>query len=345
MAKRRLDALLVTDLGNIRYASGFSGSAAVVVISLDRAVIFVDSRYTLQAREECPDFEVIQFKGDVFKAVGDLAKESNLSRIGYEAANVTCAKYRKIRSAVEKGRSLVSVQGLIEEVRQVKDAGEIAKLRKAAAITDDCFSYLVSHIEPGMTEKDVALDIYVFLVKNGADKPAFDSIVAAGPHAAFPHAKPGDAVIQRGQMLKMDFGASFEGYSADITRTIFIGEPDEKQREVYNIVLEAQKAAIEAIRPGKTGKEIDAVARDYIASHGYSEYFGHGLGHSLGIATHDGALFAPTSELVLEPGMVMTVEPGIYIEGWGGVRIEDDILVTDSGVEILTKSTKEIVVI
>ncbi len=343
--KNRVDAVLLTNLENIRWASGFTGSAATAVVTHDRAVIAIDSRYTLQAKEECPIFEVILPAGGALAAVNEVLTEANVSAVGFEADSVTVSRRKQIRKAIASSIKLVPTSRLVEDLRYIKDAGEIAILSEATKLTDQCFSHLISWVKPGITERRVAFEIYKYFYENGADKLAFSSIVATGPHAAHPHAQPSDAVLKVGHMLKLDFGASVKGYSADITRTIFLGEPSNKQREVYNTVLGAQMAAIEAIRPGKKGSEIDAVARGYIKDHGYGEFFGHGLGHSLGAEVHDGPALAPSSKLVLEPGMVLTVEPGIYIEGWGGVRIEDDIVVTDSGCDILTKSTKEIVVI
>jgi Xaa-Pro aminopeptidase len=345
LTKRRVDAILLTNLDNIRYASGFSGSSATVVITSKRAVILVDSRYTLQAKEECPGFEVIQYSGDVLKTTNDILLEDKVASVGFEAEYVTISTHRKMRKMIDKGVRLVGTKRVIEDIRLVKDADEIRKLKKAIALADECFDHIISFVKPGMTERDVALEIYLYMYKNGAESLAFDTIVAAGPHAAFPHAEPGQAVLQKGQMLKMDYGARVDGYNSDITRTIFLGEPDDKQKEVYNTVLDAQLKAIEAIKPGVLGKDIDAIARDYIASKGYGENFGHGLGHSLGMATHDGPGLSSGSDIALESGMVMTVEPGIYIEGWGGVRIEDDVLVTETGCEILTKARKDIVVV
>jgi len=345
MNARRVDALLLTNLINIRYISGFTGSTATVVITADQAVILVDSRYVLQASKECPGFDVTLYSGDVLKAAADIINEVSPNRLGFEPDYMTYSIHRKLRRLIARGTRLIGVKGIVEKLRMVKDEGEVEIIRRAAAVADECFSHIVKWVKPGMTEREIALEIDIFMRKQGAEKQSFDTIAAAGPNAARPHHQPTDAVLQKGQMLKLDFGAVVDGYCSDLTRTIFMGEPDERQCEVYNVVLEAQLAAIDAIAPGKKGKEIDAVAREYIQSKGYGDYFGHGLGHSLGLSVHDGAGLSPTNEAILEPGMALTVEPGIYIEDWGGVRIEDDVVVTDSGVEVLTKSTKEIVVV
>lgn len=345
LATHKLDALLLTNLVNIRYVSGFTGSTASVVITHSRSIILVDSRYVLQAGQECVGYEVVQFSGDILTAATEMLNEMSPARLGFEADFVTYSSHRKLRRLIKKSIRLVGTKGLVESLRLVKDAEEVEKIRLAAKLVDDCFDYIVGFVKPGMTEREVALEIDVYLRRHGAEKQGFDTIAAAGPNAAFPHHQPTYAVLELGQMVKLDYGALLNGYNSDITRTIFLGPPDAKQREVYATVLAAQQSAIEAIRPGKIGKEIDAVARDYIKDHGYGDYFGHGLGHSLGIDVHDGGGLTTTSEIVLAPGMVMTVEPGIYIEGWGGVRIEDDIVVTETGVEVLTHATKDVIVI
>ncbi len=346
MIGAKLDAMLLTDLMNIRYASGFTGSAATVLLTRERSIILVDFRYVLQAGEECPGYEVIEFSsGDVLAAAADIVNAMGLVRLGFESEHVSFSTHSRLRRLMGREVRLVGVKQLVEKLRMVKDSGEIEKIRRAVKLVDDCFSHMLDFVRVGMTEREVALEIDVFLRKNGAEKQGFDTIAAAGAHAAFPHHKPTSAVVKRGQMLKLDYGALLDGYNSDITRTIFLGEPDQKQREVYGIVLAAQVAAVEAVRPGLKGKDIDAVARDYITEAGYGDNFGHGLGHSIGIDVHDGPLFTKRSEFVLVPGMVGTIEPGIYIEGWGGVRIEDDVVVTEGGCEVLTRSSKELIVV
>jgi Xaa-Pro aminopeptidase len=307
--------------------------------------MLVDSRFTLQSQKECPTFVTREFKGDLMKVVGEIATELGLTSLGFEPDHVTYSTKLKLRRAVPKPIRVVGARNTIEELRMVKDKGEIDTIKRAVDVADGCFSHLVEWIKPGMTEREVALEIDNHIRKHGAEKIAFDSIVAAGPNASFPHHHPTDAVLKKGQLVKLDFGATVDGYNSDITRMVFLGEPDAKQKEVYNIVLEAQLAAIKAIRPGLAGKDIDAVARDYIKEKGYGDFFGHGLGHSLGLATHDGSGLSSANKTKLKAGMVLTVEPGIYLADWGGVRIEDDIVVTESGCEVLTKSTKDIVVI
>ncbi|MDH7603106.1 MAG: Xaa-Pro peptidase family protein [Armatimonadota bacterium] len=342
MQKRSLDAFLSMHMPNVFYLSGFSGSSGALILTLEKCVLLVDPRYSIQAREECKDAEVRDFRGvSSVKAVSDVINELRPRRVGIEADHVSLSIYRNLRRSVDSSIGLSSVSGLIENLRSVKDEHEVAQIRAAAKIADDAFAAVIADIKPGITEKEAALLVDWHLRKLGADREAFDTIAAAGTNSSCPHAKPTDAKLKTGQLLKLDFGARVGGYNCDITRTVVIGEPDSKQLEIYQIVLEAQLKAIEAIAPGKSGREIDSIARDYIAARGYGDNFGHGLGHQLGIEVHDGPALSTTSELILEPGNVVTVEPGIYIEGWGGIRIEDDVLVTERGAEVLTHSPKK----
>jgi Xaa-Pro aminopeptidase len=343
MSDRGVEALLITNIRNVFYLSGFTGSTAAMIVTGSDSHVLVDPRYSIQARNECRTAEVHDYTGkSTIAAAAELANDLAPSSLGYESDHLTVTSLRSLRKALERSIGLRGTHRLVERVRQVKDAQELSLIRRAAEIADETLTAVLSEIKPGITEKQVALLIDSTLRILGADKEAFETIAAAGPNSACPHASPTDTVLQSGQFLKMDFGARYANYNSDITRTVCLGDASEKQREVYQIVLDAQIKAIEAIAPGKTGREIDAVARDYIASKGYGDNFGHGLGHALGIEVHDGPGFSVTSDIVLEPGMVMTVEPGIYIEGWGGVRIEDDIVVTDSGAEIITSSPKEL---
>ncbi|MCE5197896.1 MAG: Xaa-Pro peptidase family protein [Armatimonadota bacterium] len=344
MAARKIDAVLVTYMPNVFYLSGFTGSTAAVVVTEESSYILVDPRYSIQAREECKGTEVRDYtSGPTISAAGKLINELKPTTCGFEAGDLTVASHRLLRRTVDERIKLRSTSGLVERLRAVKDSHEIELIRRACEIVDNTFTTITREIRPGLREKDVALTIDFTMRKLGADEVGFETIAATGANSACPHHSPTNAILQFGDLLKMDYGATLDHYNADITRTICLGKPDDKQREIYQIVLDAQIRAIEAIAPGKTGREIDAVARDYITSKGYGENFGHSLGHALGIEVHDGPAFSKSSDIVLEPGMVTTVEPGIYIEGWGGIRIEDDVLVTDTGYEILTSATKEFI--
>lgn len=334
---------MLTDLDHIRYATGFTGSHGTVLITADKAILVTDGRYTLQATDEAPDFEIREFPGDPMEAtIGIINNEIKPSNLGFESDYINFTTYLGLSEMINDKTELVPTRRIVEDLKIVKDSEEIEYTRRAVEISDKCMEHLVNYIKPGMTERQVALEITTFKYNLG-DETMSSWIVASGPHAAYPHLKPTDRVIQTGEMVKLDFGAIVNNYGSDITRTFFVGEPTEKFREIYGIVLEAQLKAIAAIKAGKLGKEIDAVARDFITSKGYGEYFIHNLGHNM--PRTDGPGFTPTSETVLAPGMIITVEPGIYIPGWGGVRIEDDIVVTDDGCIILNKFTKEIITV
>lgn len=343
MAGMNLDALLVSAMPNVFYLSGFTGSTAVLLVTDSDMHILVDPRYTVQARRECTA-SVHEFTGKPIEAAAaELLNEIHPRRVGYEASDLTVIGHRQLRAATEKSIRLRATTGILEQLRQIKDDYELSLIRTAAAIADSAFESVLMELQAGMSEKSVALLIDTTLRKMGADKEAFDTIAASGPNAACPHASPTDTIIRSGTLLKMDFGGRYNNYNSDITRTVCIGAPTRRQKDIYQIVKDAQSAAIDAVAPGVRGSDVDAVARNYIAAQGYASNFGHGLGHMIGIETHDGQAFSATSDAILQPGMVATVEPGIYIEGWGGIRIEDDILVTETGCEILTHAPRDFI--
>ena len=335
-----IDALLLTDNGNVGYVSGFTGSTAQIVITPSEALFITDARYTLRAQAECAGFEIIQTPagsggyGDALKSA--LEARPGIKRLGFEANTVTVSQFEKLRALIPE-LEWAPTSDSIETLRLVKDAGEIALIKKAITIAETAMETVKPMLVPGTREQDFALELEFAMRKLGASGAAFDTIVASGTNGAHPHHHAGPRPLVSGDFVTIDWGATVDGYNSDITRTYAIGAVTEKQREIYGIVLEAQQRAIAAIAPGRTGKEIDTVARDYIAEHGYGEAFGHSLGHSLGRSVHDGPGFSVRSDtLILSPGMVMTVEPGIYLEGWGGLRLEEDVLVTDYGCEVLT---------
>lgn len=343
IAARNLDTVLITDLSNIFYLTGFTGSTAAVIITETDCHVLVDPRYTVQAKSECASSIVVEYTNkSTISAAAELLNDLNPRKVGFEADDLTVSLYRELRSRVSSSIPMRRTKGYVAQLRTIKDASEIELIQKAAEIADAAFEVIVREVKVGMSEKEVALLVDSTLRQLGADKEAFETIAASGPRAACPHASPTDAILETGSLLKLDYGARYKRYNSDITRTVCMGKLTDKQREIYSIVLEAQMKAIEAIAPDVAGKDIDAVARDYITSKGYGDNFGHGLGHALGILVHDGPAFSRVSDVILQPGMVVTVEPGIYIEGWGGIRIEDDVLVTESGVEIITHATKEL---
>ncbi len=335
-----LDALLLTDLLNVGYLSGFTGSTAYTLLTQAEAVLITDSRYTLQAGRECSHFalqETPQGSGGYPEALKTaLDARPSLKRVGFEAGHVTVS----LRESFGKSGpnvQWIGTEDVIEALRVVKDPNEIAVIRRAIDVAEAAFLSVKPLLKPGTRERDFAIELEFAMRCGGAEGVSFDSIVASGPMGARPHHRAGDRQLEAGDLVTIDWGAVVDGYASDITRTVAIGHVSDEQRRLYGIVLEAQQRAIAAIAPGQTGKAIDAVARDFITSHGYGEAFGHSLGHSLGRDVHDGPGFSVRSDkLVLAPGMVMTVEPGIYLEDWGGIRIEEDVLVTEGGCEILT---------
>lgn len=342
MAEANIPALLVTEINNLRYISGFTGSTGIGLITEYDAWFFADPRYIIQAKDECQGFEIVPVVDGFMKTVGGLVKDKGFKLLAFERQHVSFATYEDLRNTVPEVR-LQPVSNLVEDLRAVKDDGEIEIIRQAAKIADDTFEHVLNIIRPGMTERELALEIEWHMRKLGAVREGFGSIVASGPRGALPHASPTDKPLQKGELVVMDYGAYFRGYNSDITRTVCIGKADSQQREVYEIVREAQQLGVETLRPGLKGQDVDRAVREFISARGYGDKFGHGLGHGLGLQVHDVGALGKTSTTEIKPGMVFTVEPGIYIEGWGGVRIEDDVLVTDSGSERLTLSPRELI--
>ncbi len=344
LAEEHVDALLVTSAINRRYLSGFTGSSGALLITADRAILFSDFRYRTQAPQEAAAFEFREHGAQLVDAIKQATDELKIQRLAFEAHEMNVTTYDRYRGAL--GDGLLTPAGeWVERLRMVKDAGELAIIREAAELADRTFAHICGLLKPGIRELDVALEIEFFMRHHGATSSSFDTIVASGERSALPHGVASERTLKSGEFVKMDYGAYYKGYCSDITRTVMLGQPTQKHEEIYQIVLEAQLAALDGIKPGMTGIEADAIARNIIASHGYGDHFGHGTGHGIGMEIHESPRLGKTGELVLEPGMVVTVEPGIYIPDFGGVRIEDDIVITDSGIEILTQAPKKFIVI
>ncbi|NLI78501.1 MAG: aminopeptidase P family protein [Candidatus Riflebacteria bacterium] len=337
---KKVDALLVTNLTNVRYLCGFTGSAGALLLEKGGATFFSDFRYQEQAAQEVgAAAQIVIYKTSTVEAVLEALKECRPKTIGVEG----CLRVDQ-RETLEKdfAGKVTIVAGLPEKVRQVKDRDEIKALRHAFAIADRAFARLLAHIRPGRTEREIAARLEYLMRREGSDGVSFPTIIATGDHAACPHAQPTDRILKRGEMLKIDFGATFQGYHSDMTRTVFLGKADKKFREIYRIVRKAQKRAIALIKPGASCFDIDKAARDYIAKKGFGDNFGHGLGHALGLDIHEGPAYSPKSKDSLAAGMVLTVEPGIYLPGWGGIRIEDVFVVTDEGPVKLTGTSNKL---
>ncbi len=347
-----IEALLVIYLENIHYLTGFTGSNAVLIVTADRDVFITDGRYSLQSATEVPGFErVIPATGtDMGEAAAELVQRLGLRRVGYEKAHLTVAAFDGMKSNFPESVTLVGKANLVETLRRTKDADEVAAIRSAVVVADACFEFIRKTAKVGMTERELAWQMEVFMRHtHGAQKLSFDSIVGCGPNSALIHGRPSDRKLGESggpEFLLCDFGAQLNGYCSDLTRTFVIGgEPTDRMRTLYNAVHESLALALAAIRPGVPGKDVDAIAREFLTKAGLGETFAHGLGHGLGRVVHDGPGLSAKADLVLTPGMVVTVEPGAYLKGFGGVRIEDDVLVTETGCEILTKSPKELIVI
>jgi Xaa-Pro aminopeptidase len=344
LGELQLPAFLVTQTDNAGYISGFTGSSAALILTPDQAVLVTDGRYVSQAQRECPGFVVRQSEAtqSLTDCVAAEIRSMALSTVGIEAASVTLQQFDALQKALE-GVVLKPTTGVVETLRLVKDEGEIERIRTACGIADRAFEYIVTQIRPGIAERALAADLEYHMRKLGSEREAFDTIVASGARSALPHGRASDKLLEVGDFITFDFGARIGGYHSDLTRTVVLGTASDQQREVYQVVRDAQAAALAALRPGMTGKEADQVARDLIAARGYGDRFGHGLGHGLGRQVHDGGGLSQRIDLTLEAGMVMTVEPGVYLEGWGGVRIEDDVVVREGGVEDLTHAPKDLI--
>ncbi|MGG3737896.1 M24 family metallopeptidase [Aeribacillus pallidus] len=343
LAKQQLDGLLITSTYNRRYMTNFTGSAGVALVTEKDALFITDFRYVEQAQNQCDGYEIIQHQGLIFDEVAKQAKERKIRTLGFEQDHMTFASFKQLEAAFEG--ELVPVSHLVENLRLIKTESEIKILKEAADIADAAFKHILDFIRPGITELDVSNELEFFMRKCGATSSSFDIIVASGHRSALPHGVASDKVIEKGDFVTLDYGAYYKGYVSDITRTIAVGEPSDELKAIYNVVLEAQLRAMDQIKPGLTGKEADAIARDYITEKGYGEYFGHSLGHGIGLEVHEGPGLSTRSDVVLQPGMVVTVEPGIYLPGIGGVRIEDDTLITETANETLTHSTKELIIL
>ena len=338
-----VDALLITNENSRRYMTGFTGTAGVAIISKLDAVFITDFRYTEQAANQVKDFRIVQHAKTLVEEVANQVETMGIKSLGFEKEDVTFGTYEVYKNAI--GAELVPLAGLVEKIRLIKTDEEISIIKAACRIADEAYDHIVTYIKPGMTELDVSNELEFFMRKRGATSSSFDIIVASGKRSALPHGVATEKIIEEGDFVTLDFGALYKGYISDTTRTLAVGEPSDQLKEIYQVVLEAQLLALEKVKPGMTGKEADAIARDYIASKGYGDAFGHSLGHGIGLEVHEGPGLSSRSNIVLEPGMVITIEPGIYLPGIGGVRIEDDALVTENGLEKLTHSTKELIIL
>jgi Xaa-Pro aminopeptidase len=342
ITEKGIPAVMVSQIDNVQWATGFTGSNGTLLVTPTDERFITDSRYTLQAKEQVAGtrVEIYDSGVDPNTFVAQQVKDMGLQIVGFEADAVTFAAHRKMQDKFN-GIELMPVEDLFSDLRVVKTDAEIEKIRAACALADACFKHVQRMIQVGVSEWDISLDIEFYFRRNGAEI-AFDPVVVSGERSARPHGRASQKKLENGDFLTLDFGAKLDGYCSDITRTVVIGEATDRHRDVYNTVLRSQMAALEAMKPGEKAKDVDRISRDAMGD--YAKYFGHGLGHGLGKLVHDAGRLNSTSEVTLAERQVWTVEPGIYIPGFGGVRIEDDVVVTGGGIEVLTQSTKDLLV-
>lgn len=336
-----IDALLVSQRENRQYLSGFTGSSGWLLISEEQALIAGDFRYYEQIEQECSHFRLCRVTGRFAETLQEMFKTTGAKRVGFEATTVPVADWQRWQKATGDEVQWVATYELVENLRAQKDNEELELLRKAVHLTDEAMAHGLKTMHPGISEKEVAWNIEVYMRTHGAQGVAFDGIVAGGPHSAMPHARATDTPLVEGQPIVIDIGARVNGYCGDLTRTVCLGEPDDRFDEIYSTVLRAHEAAKAAIRSGVTGKDAHLVAQKIIEEAGYGANFGHGLGHGVGLAIHEKPTASRYSTDTLQIGSVVTVEPGIYIPGWGGIRTEDIVVVREDGVETLTGAPKE----
>jgi Xaa-Pro aminopeptidase len=341
LAPLGIDAMFITRLPNVRYLTGFSGSNGQLLLGGDDAVFLTDGRYAEQSKREVPEVKRGIYSSDFAGAFEQACHDAGLKRVGFESAGMTFRTYQKL-SPME-GLELVPVGEEVEKLRWAKDREEIRAIDAAQAITDEAFQRILPKLVDGVTERDVALELDFSMRQAGADGMAFDPIVAFGENAAEPHHHPTERALQHGDVVKMDFGALKDGYHSDITRTVAFGDPPKQLEEIYALVRSSQQAGIDAVRAGVKGKDADGAARDIIKDGGFGDAFGHSLGHGVGLEIHEGPSLRSTSDEVLPAGAVVTVEPGVYVPGLGGVRIEDMVEVTEEGCRVITGSPKELI--
>ncbi len=335
------DGVLLTSPYNMRYFSGFAGGEGAVLITKNNKFLFTDSRYIEQAEKETDGF-ILTETNDWIKSVGEIIVKESLERIAFEDDVVSAGQYKRL-DEVAKNCELVFCSGEVNSLRMIKTPDELKKIQQAEELGCKAFEHILGFIKPGVSEKDIAFEIEYFMRKHGAEKTSFDTIAISGARTSLPHGVPTEKKIEKGDFVTLDFGCVLDGYCSDMTRTVVVGKATEEQKKIYNTVKIAQQMALDFIKSGIKGCDADKVARDYIASKGYGEYFRHSLGHGVGLLVHELPNLSPRSEMVLLPNMVVSCEPGIYIPDFGGVRIEDLVCVTKDGCQNLSPVTKELI--
>ena len=344
LAARGAGALLVSAPPNVRYLSGFTGDNAMLLVLPGKAILFTDPRFAIQAAQQV-SCRVKICKGPLVDGVAAAVRKLGAIRIGYEPARMTCDAFNALQARLPMKASLEPLPALVEELRMVKSAAELALIRRSVELNSQAFEAAVRRVRPGMTERDLAAEIEYRMRRLGAEKPSFETIVAGGRRSALPHAQPTTAPLRTGQLVVVDMGAFVDGYASDMTRMLFLGTPGARVKRVYAAVLEAQLAGIDAVRAGVAAWKVDAAVRRVLRAHGFERAFVHSTGHGLGLEIHEPPRLGKRDKTILQPGMAVTVEPGVYIEGFGGIRIEDTVEVTATGCKSLTPTSKELRVI
>lgn len=346
LEKEGLDGLLISSRPNTFYFTGFTGTTSKCLVTKENAFLVVDFRYSVQAKGQVyTGIEVIEHEKDVNDSLNTLCTRYGVGSLGIEGEDVTFSGYHSLCENLKDVKTMKDIQDSLNRVRIIKDSEELLLIQKAVDLADNAFTEILPFLKPGVREYEVALELEYSMKKMGASGVSFETIIASGPRSALPHGVAGMRQLQNGDAVVMDFGAIYQGYCSDMTRTVFLGTPSHKMKEIYDIVLRAQTEALQKAAEKMTGKQLDRVSREIIYGAGYEKCFGHGLGHGVGIEIHENPRVSPKGEEVLEKGMVFTLEPGIYIEDVGGVRIEDMVVLEENGVKILTKSTKEMVIL
>ncbi|MDF9408936.1 Xaa-Pro peptidase family protein [Pelotomaculum isophthalicicum JI] len=340
LAAAQIEALYVTNPENRYYLSGFTGTDGALLVCRDKTFLLTDFRYLEQAKDESPGMTIIEVKDSYAEALASILAENKISSLGCEGEHLAYNQFLMLKDKLVN-LEIKEKSGLVEKLRLTKYDDEIKNIAEAVRLAEQAFEKVLPIIKPGVSEREVALQLEYSMRCMGADGAAFDIIVASGPRSALPHGVASTRKLREGDLVTLDFGAVYHGYHSDITRTVVIGEPGPKQQEIYYIVLEAQMRAIEAIRSGRRASDVDRIARDVIAAKGYGERFGHGTGHGLGLSIHENPRLSSKDDTVLRQGMIVTVEPGIYLPDWGGVRIEDTVVVEESGCKVLTGIPKD----
>lgn len=339
----RIDSLLVTHPANWFYLTGFTGESGALVISKNGTTLITDGRFVVQAKEETTGVRIREQKGTVFEAAAEVLRDAKARRVGFDAAHMTVSQLQSVRKASKGRPEWAPVPGIVETLRARKDGGELAQMRKAAILADEIVGFAIGLLKPGVCEREVGAEIEYQMRKRGASGPAFETIVAFGSRAALPHARPTAKRLRKNELVVLDLGVILGHYCSDITRTVFVGRAPKRIQTWYKAVLEAQRAAISSVKEGVSCGEVDAAARRVLEGHGLGRLFVHSTGHGLGLEVHEDPRVAKGQARLLEPGNVITIEPGVYAEGIGGIRIEDDVAVHAGRTEVLTRAPRHLI--